>query len=88
MKRGILLAQRQSNLIQPTAQAGQTSNTAPLFSTKENETSHVVVLSDAQKTLTPTESRALDREKKGELKSLTKDLWVTLVTCAVGAVVQ
>lgn len=48
----------------------------------------VNLLSAEDKILTTIEFAALEREKNGTLSSLTKDLIVTLATCAVGAVVQ
>lgn len=38
--------------------------------------------------LTNYEVEALDREEKGKMSSLTRGLWITLATCAMGAVVQ
>ena len=47
-----------------------------------------VLLPAKEKFLTRIEYEALDKEKEGSIKSLSKGLVVTLATCAIGAIVQ
>ena len=81
LKRGALLAQDEENLRRPGSTRGDSTALT-------NQFSHHNLLSTNEKTLTQYEFNALKREKAGKMSSVTKDLWVTLATCAVGAVVQ
>lgn len=53
-----------------------------------HENSIDVFLSEQDRVFTPFETAALEREENGDFKSITRGLFIALVTCAVGAIVQ